>query len=78
MGRRGPRVLELEHGAVRRRGERADGRVGEEEGGEVQEGFRRRVSKEEVVHGAGDLVGMEGEMDVCGRGWRLVVTGSAR
>ena len=53
-------VVELEYGPVRRRGGCADGRLGKEEGDEVQEGFWGQISEEAVQHVAWDLVGMDG------------------
>ena len=52
-------VVELEHGFFRGRRDGADGRLGEEEGDEVSEGFRGQVSEEAVLHIAWDMVGME-------------------
>lgn len=51
-------VVELEHGSVRRGGDGADGRLGQEERDEVSEGFWGQVSEEAVLHAAGDLVGV--------------------
>ena len=58
MGGDGARVVELEHGFVRGRGDGPDGRLGEEEGNEVPEGFWGQVSEEAVLHVAWDMVGM--------------------
>ena len=55
------RVVELEHGPLRARGGHADGHLGEEEGGEVQEGVWGQVSEEAVQHVAWDLVGAVSE-----------------
>lgn len=52
------RVLELEYGSIRGSSICADGRLGEEEGDEVQEGFWGEIPKEAVLDVAWDLVGM--------------------
>lgn len=51
-------VVELEYGSVRSSSGCADGRLGEEEGDEVQEGFWGEIPKEAVLDVAWDLVGM--------------------
>lgn len=51
-------VLELEHSSVCSSSSCTDGRLGEEERDEVQEGFWREVSEEAVLDVAWDLVGM--------------------
>ena len=58
VGGDSPGVVELEHGSVCRGSGCADGHLGEEEGVEVQEGFRRQISEEAVQYAAWDLVGM--------------------
>ena len=65
-------VVELEHGVLCCSGDGADGRVGEEEGGEVSEGFWGEVSEKAVQHVAWDLVGMDEAGELTMVGLRLV------
>ena len=58
VGGDGAGVVELEHGFVRGRRGGADGRLGEEEGDEISEGFWGQVSEEAVQRIAWDMVGM--------------------
>lgn len=56
VGRGGARDVELERGGISSGGVGADGAVGAQEGGQVQAGVWRAVSKEEIRHDPGDLV----------------------
>ena len=48
--------LELKHGDICSNGDWTDGVVGKQEGGQVQERFRRKLSKEEVHNDSWNLV----------------------
>lgn len=67
VGRGGAGDVELERGDIPGGGAGADGAVGAQEGGQVQAGIWRAISKEAVCHDTGDLVIVRTRGDIRGQ-----------